>query len=258
MRVPYTTSVQQVNLFLKNLAEYLDSGTYCDLTFEIGAEKFPCHRIILASSSPYFQVLLTHTFKENNLNSIELHDIEPEIFSLLLRYIYSGQIELDENNVQEILFASDMLQLEEVVQFCCHYLSVTLNEKNVLDIWKISNELDRLSLKNDAEHYILTHFRSLIKLDMIKLISRDLLNQIFSSDDLIVDNEHQVFEAIIMWFIHNHEQQSSEQVFDNIRFDYISKEHQQAILNQVEIVCIIYNSELYQIPTSSKSKVMTL
>ncbi len=121
MLVCYTSSASQVNHFLKNLSEYLDSGTYCDLKFIVGCEKFPCHRIIFASSSPYFQALLTHTFKENNLNSIELRDIEPEIFSLLLHYIYSGQIELDENNVQELLIASDMFQLDEVVQFCCHY-----------------------------------------------------------------------------------------------------------------------------------------
>jgi hypothetical protein len=237
MRVPYTSSISQTNRFLKNLNDYLDSGTYCDLTFIIGCEQFPCHRIILASSSPYFQALLTHRFKENNLNSIELRDIEPQIFSLLLHYIYSGQIELDENNVHELLIASDMFQLDEIVQFCCHYLSISLNEKNVLDIWKIANELECLSLKTDAEHYLLTHFRSLIKLDMIKLIPHDLLIKIISNDDLIVDNEQQVLEAILIWFINNHEQ-SSEQLFDNIRFEYISKEHQKMILNQIGFVCI--------------------
>jgi hypothetical protein len=237
MRVPYYSSSSQINIFLKNLNEYLDSGTYCDLTFRIGSEQFPCHRIILASSSPYFQVLLTHTFKENSLNSIELRDIEPSTFSSLLRYIYSGQIELDENNVQELLIASDMFQLDEVVKFCCHYLSISLNEKNVLDVWKIANELECSSLKDDAEHYILTHFRSLIKLDMIKLFSHNLLSKIISNDDLIVDNEQQVLEAILMWYINNHEQ-SSEQLFDNIRFEYISKEHQTMILKQVGFVCM--------------------
>jgi hypothetical protein len=237
MRVPYTSSSSQINIFLKNLNEYLDSGIYCDLTFRIGCEQFPCHRIILASSSPYFQALLTHTFKENSLNSIELRDIEPQTFSSLLHYIYSGQIELDENNVQELLIASDMFQLDEVVKFCCHYLSISLNEKNVLDVWKIANELECLSLKDDAEHYILTHFRSLIKLDTIKLFSQDLLNKIISNDDLIVDNEQQVLEAILMWYMNNHEK-SSEQLFDNIRFEYISKEHQTMILNQIGFVCI--------------------
>ncbi|CAF1510824.1 unnamed protein product, partial [Adineta steineri] len=91
MRMPYTTSTSQVNSFYQNLYEYFNSGTYCDLTFLVGCKKFPCHRIILASSSPYFQALLTHTFKENKLDSIELRDIDSDIFSLLLNYIYSGK-----------------------------------------------------------------------------------------------------------------------------------------------------------------------
>ncbi|CAF0938721.1 unnamed protein product [Rotaria sordida] len=232
MRVPYTSSTSQINIFLQNLNEYLDSGIYCDLTFIIGCENFLCHRIILASSSPYFQALLTHKFKENNLNSIEIRDIEPNIFSILLHYIYSGKIEIDNNNVQDILIASDMLQLNEVVQFCCHYLSISLNENNVIDTWKIANELECLSLKDNAEHYILTHFCNLIKFEMIKFIPHNLLIKIISNDDLIIDNEEQVLEAILIWYFNNHEQ-SCENLLDNVRFEYISKEHQKMILDQI-------------------------
>jgi hypothetical protein len=72
---------------------------------------------------------------------------------------------------------------------------------------------------------------------MIKLIPRDLLIKIISNDDLIVDNEQQVLEAILIWYINNHEQ-SFEQLFDNVRFEYISKEHQNIILHQIGFVCI--------------------
>ena len=236
MHVPYYSSTTRINLFLQNLNEYRQSSTYCDLTFVVGREQFPCHRIILASASPYFQVLLTHSFKENNLDSIELHDIEPEIFSALLNYIYSGQIDLDENNVHELLLAGDMFELKEIVEFCCHYLSISLDEKNVLETWKIANELKCSSLENDAEHYMLIHFRGLIKLDSIKLFPQDLLRKIISHDNLIVDSEQQVLEAILIWYINN-PTQSAEQLFDYIRYDYISKEHQTMIINQTASVC---------------------
>ena len=245
MRVPYTSSASQINRFLRNLNDYLDSGIYCDLTFLVGCKEFPCHRIILASSSSYFQALLTHKFKENNLHSVEIHNIDAEIFSMLLHYIYSGQIEIDHNNVQDILIASDMLQLEEVVQFCCHFLSISLNENNVVDVWKIADELECRSLKDNAEHYMLTHFYNLIKLDMIKLLPRSLLIRIISNDNLIVDNEQQVLEAILIWYFNNHEK-SFEQLFDNVRFEYISKEHQQMILNQMAFVCRNNSSQNYK------------
>lgn len=234
MRVPYVSSSSQTDLVHQNLCEYLDSGTYCDLTLIVGSKSFPCHRIILASSSPYFQALLTHTFKENSLNSIELHDIESQTFAVLLRYIYSGKIELDDKNVQDLFIASDMFQLNEVVQFCCHYLSISLNEQNVIDVWKLANELQCLSLKADAEQYLITHFRNLLKLDLIKTIPYDLLIKVISNDDLIVDSEQQVFEAILTWYCNNLDQ-PVEQLLDNVRFELISKEHQNIILQQ--IVC---------------------
>ena len=236
MRVPYASSSSQTDLVHQNLCEYLDSGTYCDLTLIVGSEHFPCHRIILASSSPYFQALLTHTFMENGLSSIELHGVESQTFGILLRYIYSGKIELDDNNVQDLLIASDMFQLNEVVRFCCHYLSISLNEQNVIDVWKLANELECLSLKADAEQYLITHFRNLLKLDLIKSIPRDLLITVISNDNLIVDNEQQVFEAILTWYCNNLDQ-PIEQLLHNIRFELISKEHQNIILQQIGIVC---------------------
>ena len=189
MRVPYTSSPSRISVFFQNLYEYLDSGIYCDLTFSIGCAKFPCHRIIVASSSPYFQALLTHQFKENHLDTIELSDVDSSTFSLLLHYIYSGKIELDDHNVHDLLIASDMFQMDEIFQFCCHYLSIRLNEENVIETWKIADELECLSLKSNAEDYILTHFQGLIKHERIQDLPRPLLIKMISNDDLTVDHE---------------------------------------------------------------------
>lgn len=206
MRVLYNSSSSQINSFLRNLNQYRISGTYCDLEFTIADQQFPCHRIILVSTSPYFEALLTDAFKENNLHSIVLHDIESQIFSVLLNFIYSGEIEIDENNVHELLIAGDMFQLTEMVEFCCDYLSKGLNEQSVLETWIIANRLQCLTLEKNAEQYILEHFRSLIALDATKLFPQELLQRILSHDDLTVDNEHQVFEVVLNWYMKNPQQ----------------------------------------------------
>jgi hypothetical protein len=237
MRVPYTSSSSHISVFFQNLNEYLDLGIYCDLTLSIGCVKFACHRVIVASSSPYFQALLTHQFKENHLDTIELSDIDSSTFSLLLRYIYSGKIELDDHNVHDLLIASDMFQMDEIFQFCCHYLSIRLNEENVIETWKIADELECLSLKSNAEDYILTHFRDLIKHGRIQDLPRSLLIKMISNDDLTVDHEQQVLEAILVWYLnHRDREQGFEQLFDNVRFEYISREHQTMILHQLGLV----------------------
>lgn len=232
MRVQYTSSVTQINSFLQNLNDYRENGRYCDLTFSVGDKQFPCHRIILASSSPYFQALLTDGFRENNLDLIELHDIESRIFSTLLLYIYSGTIEIDNNNVQDILVASDMFQLGEVVEFCCRYLSISLNETNVIDIWKIADELRLKSLKEEAEHFMITNFHDLLKLNIIQNIPVNLLIQIISNDDLRIDDEQEVLDAILKWYCH-HLEEPLEELWDNVRLEHISKEQQRNILHRI-------------------------
>ena len=241
MLVPYTSSLVHINLLFENLNEYRCSGLYCDLRFVVDGQEFACHRVIVASSSTYFQALLTHPFKETHLDSIELHDVQPQIFSLLLCYVYSGHIDIGDHNVYDLLIASNMFQLEEVAQFCCHYLSISLNEGNVLETWKLAHELDRCSLQADAEQYLLTHFRELIRRDVLQQFPRSLLIQLISNDELIVDNEQQVLEAILIWYASNHEQ-PVEQLFDKVRLEYISKEHQNVILQQIGFVRIARSS----------------
>jgi hypothetical protein len=235
MHVVYTSSPSHIKVFFQNLNEYFDSKVYCDLTFSIDNETFPCHRLIVASASPYFQALLTHEFKENRQNTIELVNVRPSIFALLLRFIYSHEIEIDADDVHDLFIAGDMFQMDEIVQFCCHYLSICLNENSAVDTWKLADELECQSLKNDAEDYIKIHFRDLIKHNRIQDLPKDLLIRMISHDDLVVDHEQQVLEAILMWYINNRDQ-SCEQLLSNVRFEYISKEHQTQILEQLGLV----------------------
>jgi hypothetical protein len=71
---------------------------------------------------------------ENRQQKITLHSINFEILSLLIDFIYTGQIEINQINVQELLAAADMLQISEVVTGCCEYLCRELHPSNALGI----------------------------------------------------------------------------------------------------------------------------
>lgn len=53
--------------------------------------------------------------KETQTNVATLHEIEnPEVFQIILDFIYKGKIEVREENCQFLLAAANMLQLPEV------------------------------------------------------------------------------------------------------------------------------------------------
>lgn len=71
---------------------------------------------------------------ENRQEKITLHSITFDILKHLIDFIYTGQIEINQMNVQELLAAADMLQISEVVTGCCEYLCRELHQSNALGI----------------------------------------------------------------------------------------------------------------------------
>lgn len=72
--------------------------------------------------------------KEHNLPMIEIHHMDPTAIDLLLDYSYTGQITITADNVQVLLPASSLLQMNEVREACCRFLLRQLHPTNCLGI----------------------------------------------------------------------------------------------------------------------------
>ncbi|CAF0884784.1 unnamed protein product [Didymodactylos carnosus] len=235
MRVPYYLTSERTTIFFQNLYEYYESGEYCDLTITVAKQSFPCHRIVLASSSQYFSALLSHSFKENSQEKIELKNIASDTFQMILNFIYSGTITLEENNVQQLLVASDMFHLVDLIQFCCHFLSMSINIQNVIDVWILADEYNFSTLKQETEYYMLKHFNNVIGQENFRTIPKHLLQNLVSNDDLTVQCENDVLEAILKWCLAGDYERLNDlyELFDNVRFTYLSNEYVQKTIESV-------------------------
>ena len=84
------------NLLLKklsqNLLEILSDENYYDITIEVGNDPyvkvFRAHMVVLNYRSPYLRRILSTNKKDDNaLAHIELPNISPEIFQVILRFV---------------------------------------------------------------------------------------------------------------------------------------------------------------------------
>ena len=50
----------------------------------------------------------------------------------LIDFIYSGEINLNQENVQDVLISADMIELKEVVEKCTEFLKLELHESNAI------------------------------------------------------------------------------------------------------------------------------
>ena len=89
-----------------------------DVRLKVREDIFPAHRIVLAANSDYFHAMFTAGMKESNQEVIELKDksISPDVLKTVMDSIYTGDLNVDEENVFEVLAATDHIQVTTVVQ----------------------------------------------------------------------------------------------------------------------------------------------
>ena len=53
----------------------------------------------------------------------------------IVEFIYTSKVIISDSTVQNLLVASKMLQIEEIVNACCIYLSVHMDSANCIGIY---------------------------------------------------------------------------------------------------------------------------
>ena len=120
--------VAHSEILLSKCALFREQGEFVDVRLKVGEDVFPAHRIVLAANSDYFHAMFNGGMKESNLEEIELKDenISAAALKIVMDSIYSGDVHVNDENVFEVLLAADHLQVTNVVQQCCDYLSTEL------------------------------------------------------------------------------------------------------------------------------------
>lgn len=114
--------------------ELRKQGSLCDVTLVAEGRQFPVHKVVLVSSSPYFRAMFNGTMSESSQELVNLPAVQSSALRQLIEYIYSGEVEVTEENVQSLLPAANLLQLSWVRDSCCRFLQSHLHPSNCLGI----------------------------------------------------------------------------------------------------------------------------
>ena len=80
------------------------------MTLVAGGYEVKAHKAVLAACSSYFYAMFTG-FDEKNKSRVILRDIDPEALKILVNYVYTSEVEVSEENVQNLLPAANIMQL---------------------------------------------------------------------------------------------------------------------------------------------------
>ncbi|XP_072524679.1 kelch-like protein 40a [Salminus brasiliensis] len=189
----------QQTLLQDGLCELLENDKFVDCVLKIKDREFPCHRLVLAASSPYFKAMFLSDMEESKKREVVLQDVEPSIMGMILRYIYTSDINLTEQNVQDIFTVANMYQIPSIFSVCMSYLEQKMVLSNCLAILRLGLLLECPRLAAKARDFVCDRFELIVRDQDFHQLGSAELAAIITCDSLNVEKEETVFEALMEW-----------------------------------------------------------
>ncbi|CDQ90377.1 unnamed protein product [Oncorhynchus mykiss] len=194
-------SSYQSSVLFSGFGKLRSDRRLCDVVLETGGVSFPCHRVLLASSSQYFWCLFGEKTEERIAASIRLPALTPAGLETVLDFLYSGWLSLSATSLPVVLETARYLQVDTAVSLCERFLS------------------DGLSLRtscfyaNLAEHHFLPDAlaaaNQIIAMEMATLLREDRegllglnvqsLTDVLDRDELPGVKEVELLKLVLDW-----------------------------------------------------------
>ncbi|XP_065575475.1 kelch-like protein diablo [Artemia franciscana] len=190
------STLSEINL-LRNSREL------CDVVINVGTKKIFAHRVVLSACSPYFRAMFTGELAESRQTEVTILDVEEIAMEALIEFCYTSYIVVEETNVQTLLPAACLLQLQEIQDICCDFLKRQLDPSNCLGIRAFADTHACRDLLRIADKFTQHNFQEVVESEEFLLLPPNQLIDIISSDELNVRSEEQVFNAAMGWIKYN-------------------------------------------------------
>ena len=162
-----------------------------------GKIAIPAHKVLLSICSPVFFRMFCGEMAETS-DQIDLPDCEYEGMFELLRYIYTDEVYLKENNVMQVLYAAEKYLIPCLVSECVEFLKKNLDPSNVFCVLKHAQQFEKKDLLCKCWYLIDKKTDEVLKSSEFMTIEKSLLEQLVARNSLTI-REVELFKAVDRW-----------------------------------------------------------
>ncbi|XP_061968735.1 ARM REPEAT PROTEIN INTERACTING WITH ABF2-like isoform X2 [Populus nigra] len=141
--------------------QYVNNPTLSDVTFLVEGKRFYAHRICLLASSDAFRAMFDGGYRERNAKDVEIPNIRWDVFELMMRFIYTGSVEINIDLAQDLLRAADQYLLDGLKRLCECTIAQDISVENVSLMYELSEGFNAMSLRESCILFILGQFDKL-------------------------------------------------------------------------------------------------
>ncbi|XP_077968799.1 uncharacterized protein LOC120344635 [Styela clava] len=185
---------KQSDRLMTSYDRFKEKGFLCDFNINVGEKSFRVHRTVLAASSEYFEAMFSSNLKEVHDGHVNMKDVNQNGIAQCVEFMYKGKADLKLENIQHILHASNLLQMEELTNLCFQFLEINISPINCLSVINLAQMYDRLDIKQQAVQVVIDNFESVISSEMFPFITKsDLLHYISNQ------TYQTLWKAVVTW-----------------------------------------------------------
>ncbi|CAN1129361.1 ARM REPEAT PROTEIN INTERACTING WITH ABF2 [Linum perenne] len=126
--------------------QYVNNATLSDVTFLV---------------EDAFRAMFDGGYREKDARDIEIPNIRWEVFELMMRFIYTGSVDITLDVAQDLLRAADQYLLEALKRLCEYTIAQDISLDNVASMYELSESFHAISLRHTCILFILEHFDKL-------------------------------------------------------------------------------------------------
>lgn len=197
---------RHASLAFSRLCDMRVSNHLCDVVINVGDLSLKAHRVILAACSLYFSAMFTRDMKESLQGVVHIQEFNPSAIESLIDFCYNFNITITMGNVQDLLPAAALFQMNGVVEACCKFLAGQLHPSNCLGIRRFSEHHSCIDLWNKCCMFMQQRFPEIVLHEEFLELSFNDVKVILSDGNLNVRGEEQVYEASMSWIKHKLEE----------------------------------------------------
>uniref|UniRef100_A0A182N8Z4 BTB domain-containing protein n=1 Tax=Anopheles dirus TaxID=7168 RepID=A0A182N8Z4_9DIPT len=192
--------------------ESMVDNQFCsDVTFIVGTSKqrIYAHKLYLVMASEYFYVMFFSSFLEAERREVYLEDVEPDVFLAVLRYIYTQQVDITNDNLRDIFDCSQRYMLTELMQLLSRFLQEQVEPESALAIFSKNRYFAFTAVDESCLRLIRNNPLYYFNHEDFTTIDRESLSMILGSKQINC-TEDQLCSALEIWEAANRDNDACE------------------------------------------------
>ncbi|KAL9952458.1 hypothetical protein ACROYT_G039719, partial [Oculina patagonica] len=156
---------------------------------------------------------------------IRLEQITKDVMEEVLKYLYTGRVDISEANACDLMAAADFFLLPTLKDLCGNVIAQALSFSSCITAYYLAERYRCEDLQKNARDFILANFVAVAETEEFLNLSSTQVEEWISSDEIIVKGEEDVFGVVVKWIARNKRRKRSvPDLFRHIRLIYIRRD----------------------------------